>query len=92
MCVNLLEKVVKFFTFFQVLPQKSIQRKASGLTFTIYLPLGRYDSEKIDDINNFYESLGMQNVDKFPLIDAGTVCNALMCGLMVFDKKQSNSL
>lgn len=51
----------------------------------IYLPLGKYDSGEIDDINNFYESLGMQNIDKFPLINAGTVCNALMCGLMVFE-------
>lgn len=51
----------------------------------IYLPLGKYDSGEIDDINNFYEGLGMQNIDKFPFINADTVCNALMCGLMVFE-------
>ena len=52
----------------------------------IYLPLGNYDSEEIGEIKLFYESLGIEKevVDKFQLINAGTVCNALMCCLMVF--------
>lgn len=52
----------------------------------IYLPLGNYDSEEIGEIKLFYESLGIEKevVDKFQLINAGTVCNALMCCLMAF--------
>lgn len=66
------------------------QRNDGGAIFydwscKIYLPLGKYDSGEIDDINNFYEGLGMQNIDKFPFINVDTVCNALMCGLMVFE-------
>lgn len=51
----------------------------------IYLPLGVSDSQEINEIKHFYEDLGMQNVDKFQLFNAGTVCNALMCCLMAFE-------
>ena len=51
----------------------------------IYLPLGEYDSEETEEIKKFYESLGMQNVDNFLLINADFVCNALMLGLMIFE-------